>query len=268
MKLIFCCLFLLILSFYSCTKKVEGCTHPRAINFNPEADVDEGCDYYELTLEFQHYANSLANDTLVMGNWLTDANNESFYLTTMKVLGGEMHLIKAGTDEVVTSPELTPFYDFNGLAIHVEDNFFISKLGKYDYNIASWTELGEFDRIRFHLGIPDKIRQTSPIKVSENQHPLSTTATTYMFDSTSMSYMTCQIVAKQPHTGNTFTFTFFDYIPIELPYNATVRDGENVPIRLRLDYLALFNGVSFSNDSQATIKNKILQNFPTAYSTY
>lgn len=110
--------------------------HPRAENFNPEADEDNGCKFYQLTLAMQHYANTLTNDTLAFGNWLYDANNEPFYLTTMDLLGGEMHLIKIGTGEEFKSPESTPFYNVNGTPIYAEDNFFISKLEQYSYNIA------------------------------------------------------------------------------------------------------------------------------------
>lgn len=270
MKFFLAALVFALLSFTACTKKVDGCMHPRAENFNPEADEDknDACNYYQLTLAMQHYASTLTNDTLKLGNWLYDANNEPFYLSTMKILGGQLHLVKTGTDEEIESPESAPFYNANGTPIYVEDNFFISKLEDYSYNIAGWTELGSFDRLRFHLGIPDAIRATNPSLVTEEKHPLSTTASTYMFDSTSMSYLTAKMVVVQPNSNTTLTFNFFDYIPIELPYVINVVDGINTPIRLRLDYLTLFNGISFTNDSEAIIKDKISQNFLTSFSTY
>lgn len=244
--------------------------HPRAKNFNPEADEDknDACEYYELTLAMQHYANTLTNDTLAFGNWLYDANNEPFYLSTMKILAGELHLVKTGTNEEIESPESAPFYNANGTPTYVEDNFFISNLESYSYNITGWTELGSFDRIRFHLGIPEAILSTNPSLVTEQSHPLSTTASTYMFDSTSMSYLTAQIVVVQPNSSTTLSFNFFDYIPIELPYAINVVDGADTPIRLRLNYVALFNGISFTNDSETIIKDKISQNFLTSFSTY
>ncbi len=244
--------------------------HPRAVNFNPEADEDknDACQYYQLILQMQHFASSLPNDTLKFGNWLYDANNEPFYLSTMNLLAGEVHLVKSGTNEEIKSPETAPFFNANSTPIYVEDNFFISTLEEYAYNIAGWTELGDFDRIRFKLGIPDAIRATNPSLVSEANHPLSTTAIRYMYDSTSMNYLTAKIVVEQPNTNTKLSFDFFDYIPIELPYAVTAQDGANIPIRLRLDYLALFNGISFSNDSPTIIKDKISQNFTTAFSTY
>jgi hypothetical protein len=270
MKIFFCFLVLISLGFSACTPKVEGCMHPRAENFDPEADQDKNdvCKYYQLELQMQHYANTLSDDTLKIGNWINDVDNEPFYLKTMKVLAGELHLVKTSNSEEIKSPESAPFYNSNGTPTYVEDNFFISKPESYSANITGWTELGDFDRVRFHLGIPEAIRNTSPALVTEQYHPLSTTASAYMFDSTSMSYLTAQIVVYQPNSATELSFDFFDYIPIELPYTVTVQDGVNTPIRLRLDYLALFNGISFTNDSNAIIKDKITQNFPTAFSTY
>ncbi|MFT5645427.1 MAG: hypothetical protein ACI976_000097 [Aureispira sp.] len=270
MKIFFCILVLITLNFSACTKKVEGCMHPRAENFNPEADEDKNntCNYYQLQLEMQHSTNTLSNDTLKFGNWLYDANNDPFYLSTMKILAGELHLVKTSNGEEIKSPESTPFYNSNNTPIYAEDNFFICTLESYAANIAAWTELGDFDRIRFHLGIPDAIQMTKPTLVTEQNHPLSTTASTDMFDTDSTGYFTAQIVVVQPNSGDVLTLDFFDYIPIELPYIVTVEDGAHIPIRLRLDYLVLFNGISFTNDSPTLIKDKIRQNFLTAFSTY
>lgn len=270
MKIFFCILVLIILSFSACTKKVDGCMYPRAANFNPEADEDknDACTYYQLQLEMQHFPSTLADQTFKFGNWLYDANNDPFYLTTMKILASEVHLVKTSNGEEIKSPEWAPFYNSNNTEIYAENNFFTSTLESSAANIADWTELGDFDRIRFHLGIPDAIRKTNPTLITEQNHPLSTTASVDMFDTDSTGYFTAQIVVVQPNSGAVLTLDFFDYIPIELPYVITVEDGAHIPIRLRLDYLVLFSGISFANDSPALIKDKIRQNFLTAFSTY
>jgi len=257
--------FYLSLSFSACEKKVDGCMHPRAVNFNPEADEDEGCIYYELSLQMQHYASSVANDTLIAGNWLYDADTVAFYIQNCPILVSNVHLFQ-GSQEF-NSIETIDLYDMSGNIIKAEDNFFITLPGKYGANIAGWTHLGTFDSISFNLGLPDNIRQTNPSKIYQ-YHPLSTSPNFYMYDSVSSGYQACRIDIKQPVSLNEFNFKFIDDIQIKLPYNVTAVDGSNVLINLRLDYLALFNGISFTNDSQATIESKILQNFPGAFSTY
>ena len=244
--------------------------HPRAANFNPEADEGENadCSFYQLGLNMQHYASHLSNDTLKLGNWIYDADATPFYLINMPILASGLHLYKAGSGNAFKSIETIALQTNSGAIVHVEDNFFITEPNTYSYNIAGWTELGTFDSLSFYIGLPDAIRSTVPSKITETSHPLSTTASYYMYDSTSSSYQSCKIVIKQPLSGNEYTFSLFDYIPINLPYNITAADGEDVPIRLRLDYVKLFDGISFSNDSQSTVETKLVQNFPGAFSTY
>lgn len=258
--------FLIITTFPACEKKVKGCMHPRAQNFNPEADENDGCVYYPLNLRMQHYASPLSNDTLLIGNWLNDVDGEPFYITAMPILASGLHLFKGGTE--YESPESIKLINASGTAVYVEDNFFITKPGVYLYNITGWADLGTFDSLRFYIGLPEEIRQSNPSKVTENQHPLSTTAMTYMYDSVSMGYQSCRLVAKQVNSGNDFDIIFSNYIPITLPCNITVVDGAATNIQLRLDYMALFNGISFSNDSPAVIQDKMVQNFKTAFSVY
>jgi hypothetical protein len=258
--------FYLSLSFSACEKKVDGCMHPRAINFNPEADQDDDdvCVYYELSLQMQHYASSLANDTLIAGNWIYDADGVAFSIQNSPILVSNVHLFQG--DQEFNSIETIDLYDMNGNIVRAEDNFFITLPGKYGANIGGWTHLGTFDSISFNIGLPENIRQTNPSRVYQ-YHPLSTSPSFYMYDSVSAGYQACRIDLVYDST-NQFNFKLIDDIQIKLPYNVTVVDGSNILINLRLDYLALFNGISFTNDSQTIIENKILQNFRGAFSTY
>lgn len=270
MKLLFFLIFIVItaFSFSACEKQVEGCMHPRAKNFNPGADKDKGCDFYELQLQIQHYADPMPNDTFVLGNWLVDADGQFFYLNNFVLLASKMHLFRANSQEEVTSPELISLFDAGGAITEVEDNFFMTTPGNYSYDIAGWNELGVYDSLRFYVGLPNSIKNSNPSRVAELRHPLSTSAYYYMYDSVSTSYQSCVMVVKQVSSGNTINVQSFDYIPISLPCNITVVDGFDIPIRLRLDYVKLFNGISFSNDTPTQIKDKMTQNFQTAFSIY
>ncbi|MDC0230435.1 hypothetical protein OAK19_00580 [Aureispira] len=259
---------LCLLCHSACQIKVEGCMHPKAKNFNPEADEDVGCDYYEMILELQHFADSLPNDTLLLGDTLFDADNNAFYLNSMSILCSGVHLSDINSNTEYKGAEQIVLFGANNEAISIEDNFFIGAPGTYSHNISAWTELGEFDSLHFHLGIPSSIINTDPSRVTENNHPLSTSAIKYMYDSTTTSYLACNIVVFEVNSGNEYTFEFFDYIRVNLPYNITVEDGEDVPIRIRVDYQILFEGISFNNDSHSVIQSKIVQNFPLAFSSF
>ena len=256
------------LCYTACQQKVEGCMHPRAKNFNPEADENTGCDYYKMTLEMQHFADSLPNDTLLLGDTLFDIDNNAFYLNSMSILCSGAHLSDVNSGTEYTGEEYIYLFNSNNESFLIEDNFFIVTPGTYSFNISSWTELGEFDSLHFHLGVPPSIANTDPSRVTESNHPLSTSAITYMYDSTSTSYLSCNMEIFEVNSGDEHSFHFFDYININLPYTISVEDGEDVPIRLKVDYHVLFEGISFNNDSHSVIKSKIAQKFPLVFSTF
>ncbi len=266
MKIILCCLAILLFCSSACQKIVEGCMHPRAQNYNPEADEDEGCVFYELQLNMNHFADSLANDTLTFGDYLYDTDDTSFYLSSFSVLCSGVHLFDFSGSEY-SGAEQIKLYDLSGNALYAEDNFFIVSPGTYSYNISAWTQLGSFDSMCFYVGVTPEINKINPARVSENNHPLSLSSVPYMFDSTS-TCLSLQMGIVLPGTGNVQSFNFYDYFPVHLPYAVSVVDGSNTAIRLKLDYQILFNDISFTNDNDSVVKSKILQNIPHAFSTY
>ena len=269
-------LLFMLISFAACQELVEGCMHPRAINFNPEADSDIGCTYYQIQLLSQYGYNSNPLDTFFYGTVLSDADGTPFTISQMPFLISHVHLVRVGTGEEKTSPEDLTVFDRLGNPYYTEDNFGIIEAGSYTESVASWVELGDFDKVRFRVGVPDNVRNTNPSRVernptraaTSNNHPLSTSASTYMYDSTAMAYATSFVDISLPNTTQSLRFNFFENWDIELPYSVTAIDGVSVGVNLRLNYAALFDGVSFTNDDSTTIHNKIVQNLSTAFSTY
>ena len=266
MKIFYCCLVITLCCSSACQKIVEGCMHPRAQNYNPEADEDEGCVFYELELNMNHFADSLANDTLTIGDYLYDADDTSFYLSSFSILCSGLHLFDFSGSEY-SGAEQIKLFDLNGNAVYTEDNFFIVSPGTYSYNISAWTQLGTFDSLCFHVGVSSEISKTNPARVTESNHPLSGSSVPLMYDSTS-TYFSAHMEIIQPGSGDVLSFVFYDYFPVHLPYSVTVVDGSNTAIRMKLDYQILFNNISFSNDNDSVVKSKILQNIPVAFSTY
>lgn len=261
-----CCLGLA-----ACQERPEGCTDPRAVNFDPEADVlsDAGCNYYQLEIAWQHYSQNAPNDTLKMGNWLTDNAGEFFFLERCNWLGSEVRLQAVGRTAVSTSPKTILLYKNNGTATEVEDNFFVMALDNFTDNAAGWSELGDFDQLYFQLGIDADLQAVNPSRTPVNAHPLSATAVPYLYDSTQTAFSSLELVAVQPNNNNNrIEIRLADIFNFAFPYGVQVVDGENVPIRIRLNYDVLFGGVSFSNDSVATIQDKLRQNIPLAFSVY
>jgi hypothetical protein len=228
-----------------------------------------GCNYYQLEIAWQHYSQNAPNDTLRMGNWLTDNAGEFFFLERCNWLGSEVQLQAVGRTTVSTSPKNILLYKNDGTATEVEDNFFVMALDNFTANAAGWSELGDFGQLYFQVGIDANLQAVNPSRTPVNAHPLSATAVPYLYDSTQTAFSSLELVAVQPNNNNNrIEIRLADVFNFAFPYGVQVVDGENVPIRIRLNYDVLFSGVSFSNDSVATIQDKLRQNIPLAFSVY
>ncbi|MFK7799406.1 MAG: hypothetical protein AB8E82_18285 [Aureispira sp.] len=261
-----CCLGLA-----ACQERPEGCTDPRAINFDPEADVlsDVGCTYYQLEIAWQHYSQNAPNDTLKMGNWLLDNAGEFFFLERCNWLGSGVRLQAVGNNTASASPDNILLYKNDGTATEVEDNFFLMALDNFQTEAVGWPELGDFDQLYFQVGIDANLQAVNPSRTPTQAHPLSATAVPYLYDSTQTAFSSLELVAIQPNNNNhRIEIRLADVFNFAFPYVVQVVDGENVPIRIRLNYDVLFAGVSFSNDSVTMIENKLRQNIPLAFSVY
>ena len=68
------------------------------------------------------------------------------------------------------------------------------------------------------------------------------------------------------NTSDTSFYKIADTVWIELPINVVAKDGFDTRIPLRLNYSILFEGISFTNDNQVLIEQKIKNNLRNAFS--
>jgi len=281
MKRLFLIAFsLFAFSWTACDTPVEGCVQPRAFNFNAEADVNVDCIYYQLEVQWQHSSPTQADNILLPRQRLLDAVGDSFYVEDCRLLGSNLYLTKVGSTTPTTSPEMITLNTTNNGAQNIADNFFGIRLDQYITTAGSWIELGSFDQLTLQLGLDTLLQGNAPGKFVEagrpnlpisgtlGAHPLEPGADPFLYDSTRMVYPTLQLTVVQPTVNNrVVSIQLDDMVPFNFPYNATVNDGENIPIRLRLDYDQLFQGIRWSTDS-ATIAAQLSQNLPLSLSTY
>lgn len=261
---------LLSLSFWlsGCQEKVTGCMHPRAINFDPEADESGACNFYELVLEMQHFTSATTNDTLLLGDTLYDALDTAFILNSFAILCSETSLIQTAQATRMRGAEQLSMSRVDGSEIQVEDNFFIISPEIYSYNISEWKELGSFDSVQFFVGTNSILEAADPSSVSEQNHPLSNSSIPYLFDEDSSAYLALDIQLSLVHGALQKELKLVNYLKLALPFNGTVVDGSNTILPLRLNYDVLFNNVSVFNDTEAEIQSKLLQNIANAISTF
>lgn len=280
MKLFLVILGAMTVCWTACDTPVEGCIHPRSFNFNAEANANVNCVYYQLELQWQHYSATQQRDTLFPRQLLVDAAGNNFYVESCQLLGSKVYLTKVGSNTPTTSPEVILLGTNDNGNQNIADNFFGIRLDQYVTTAGSWVELGEFDQLTLQLGLDTKLQVNNPPDFAEARrpilpingtmgaHPLAMEADPFLYDSTSLTYPTLQLTIVQPNTMNRVTkVQIDDVVPLSFAYPAVVQDGANVPIRLRLDYDLLFQGIRWDTDS-STIANQLSQNLPLSLSTY
>lgn len=278
MKGLFALLCLMALCWSACDETVEGCAQPRAFNFNAEADVNADCVYYQLELQWQHYSTTQPGDSFLPQRFLTDAAGDSFFVEEVRLLGSKLYLTKVGSSSPTTSPESILLSTTNNGDQNIADNFFGIRLEQYAATAGSWIELGDFDLLTLQLGLDTTLigngprrfsnarRPVLPISGNLNFHPLGEGADPFLYDSTYNRYPTLHMTVVQTDT-TVITVQTDAVVPFSFPYTVTARDGENVPIRLRLDYDQLLQGIRWDADS-SIISNQLSQNLPLSLSTY
>ncbi len=268
MNFILFVLLCLSVFFSACQENVSGCMHPRAINFDPEADESTDCDFYELVLEMQHYTSSSANDTMLLGDTLYDALDTAFVLNSCSILCSKATLIQTSQSTSMRGAEFLSLTRTDGTTVQVEDNFFVISPEIYSYNISEWKELGSFDSVRFYIGLNPLIENADPTSVTEQNHPLSSTSIPYLYAADSANYLSLNIGLSLYDSTFVKQIKMVDYVAITLPFSGAVLDGENTRLKLRLNYDILFDNVSVYNDTEAEIQLKLLQNISNAISTF
>ena len=268
MKIIFGITVFLLLIFTACQKNVDGCQHPRAKNFNPEADRDpnSACEYYQLQPTFQHTTNG--TDTFFVGQWFLDSNGDTFTVNQVAFLGSAVHLIHSDDRTEQTSIDEIILYSQSSSPLLTEDNFFIGQPGLYTYDAAGWIEVGIYDSITFCIGVPPAVSVTKQSSVEESQHPLSNTAITNMYVDSTDTYSTCKVQLTQNSNDRKIILDLVTYVPFRLAKTISVLDGVDTAIPIQINYTNLFSGLSLNTDTDSIIQVKLTQNLPNAFSTY
>ncbi|MEK7256489.1 MAG: MbnP family protein, partial [Bacteroidota bacterium] len=125
---------------------------------------------------------------------------------------------------------------------------------------------GVFDSVKFRFGLDEILLQTDPASTPAGH--LLAAGDTILYDSTA-GFASAVLIFKTDTLSATppleFRLTESQEItlPLEMPVN--VEEGFDLKITLRLNYLALFDGVDLQHESVASIRQKIVQNLPKLF---
>ena len=98
------CWFVIIgftLSIQACLRPVDGCINPRAKDFNPEADRNTTCDYYDIYYDFEHRL----RDTVLMtdSTSIWDMDSSGYYVNQLYLFLYQSHLRQENNTTTFTS---------------------------------------------------------------------------------------------------------------------------------------------------------------------
>jgi hypothetical protein len=263
------------LMLVGCYEPEEGCLDINATNYDVSADdpCPDCCTYPSLSVLFQHFV-TLATmpDTSFAMRYGTRYpspmdTNHLFYIDRGRFFVSDLKLVRANGEELgVLDSVLLPL--LGGDSIYVENNY-----SKHDRDIFQAAKLGtfnssgEFTGVKFTLGLSPTIRQVWV-------DTLKTTALAVENDSLSynemVGIMPVHLILRRDTLPDTtpIDLVFTQERQISLPFGQTVfvDKGFKVKVTLRLDYMTLFQGIDFKNDSEADIWAKIDSQLPNAFS--
>lgn len=255
--------FLLILALSHCQKRVEGCTQPIASNYNPEADTDCCCLFYNLQLNVQH----LAADSISFFSLNQPFSLNSGDIITplgFSMLISNIQLINTRNQPFAINDSLN-FVLNNGSSEPFADDFTLFEPNAFLYNIGKFTSLDTFARLVFTVGLDTRRVGINPTNIADVANPLSLLAVPMLYDNSNNRYNTAVFRFALNSPVDTISLAFATNIRIELPCPIAVIDGRNTKINLNVYYATLFDNINFRTQTIDTIQTRFKQNLTRSF---
>ncbi len=236
----------LLFSLTACNKK-EGCTDPAALNYDPEAEKDLGCEYvitHPTEAHFHPYVGTeslFEGDNYTIGGVVAELTYTRFYISNLR-------LINAAGDEIpapVTHLLILPDPD--------------------DYEIGEIPD-GDYTGLRFEIGV-DSVTNHSDPTIYEIGDPLGA-----QFPNMSWGWDIGYIFVRidgvadsdgdgTPDDGFELHLGEDEYLAtITLDYPITIGEGQENIFHLTADWAEIFNGVDLATNNTTHTSD----NFPLA----
>jgi hypothetical protein len=266
--------FLFLLA--GCYAPTEGCLDLEATNYDVSADdpCPDCCTYPTFNLLFQHQVVLATQpDTSFALKYGTKYpspfdTNHLFYIDRGRFFVSDLKLIRESGEELgVTDSFWLPL--LNGDSVYLENNF-----SKHDRDIFKVATIGSirtsglFKGVKFTLGLTPLVRQAWVDTLTAG-HPLAVENDSLSYLK-NIGYLPVHLTIRRDTLPNTvpmdFVFTDERQISLSFPQTVSIEKGFKIKVTLRLDYIALFTGVDFKNDTESVIRSKIDSQLSNAFS--
>lgn len=240
----------------SCTQE-EGCTDPKALNYNPNAKESNGDCRYPAAEPNTNGTLKFNLSQLFNGNILDTAavytlnNGQRFRLATLRYYISKITLVKSDSSEVV-----------------IPESYLLVKPSATEY-IAGEAEPGTYVKLKFYLGLDSATNSGGIMPVDRpSGHPLALQNPSMFWTwSTGYIFMKMEGLSDTLPSG-ALTQNFSWHLgenalrrTVEIPLNFTLVTGQTTSVALKAELNDVFKHIDFKTDRMThTMDNRSLAN--------
>ncbi len=260
-KLLFFIPFLILV--WGCNEEIEACLDPEASNFDPSADVSCCCEYPQFSIRFSYNNYDIDTTTFGLNSTYNDVVNNPYSINDITMYLSDFELIKID-NSVIRVEDSIEIQLLNGTVENYIDDIILLKTNTFQYDIGTIQNSGNYQTLRFKVGLNETINQTNPDSVAAtselNRINEMHNGTTYTFAEVEMIKDTADVDAI-----STFQVSQ-NYLQVELTYDFTIIAGFDKVLTINADLKQIFDGIDFRNETDAAILLKMETNLATIFS--
>lgn len=248
---------LFVCSWQACDTPTDGCTDPIAQNFNPEADKDCCCAYYQLKLSTQYLAND-SSALELLSSYANPSGNDSFQVQSARLLLSDIQLINnAGQAFGIEDSILLTLGSAS--TANAADDFMDALSGQFVLTAGKFTHLGNYTAVAFSVGLAPQWQTASQSALPDAHALLS------FYSATDQRYRAQRWSVVRNATQDTLSYEVSDTTRIVLAINKTVVDGADTAIPINILYDKLWQGIDWYNDDSLSVVQKLKTNSHNAF---
>lgn len=229
---------ILSLAVFSSCEKQEGCTDPDALNYDPEAEVDAGCEYGEATYPMEMHLHQYLNAASLVEEQNYVINGVTTYIDLVQFYVSGITLVNAAGESFTS------------------ESYLLVKPETEAYAIGNFPA-GEYTKVIFNVGIDSITNHADPSQYNLGD-PLGAQTPT-MHWGWSFGYIFVRIDGEAdtdadgtPDPAGVFEMHVGEdryMVTVEVEMPITVGENAENIVHLAADWDTFFSGVDMANDN-------------------